>query len=46
MYRVLWVHEGKQKTKELPTLFHLGEWLQNLHYWGIKLDTMTIRRVD
>ena len=46
VYKVSWMHEGKQKSKEIGTLFHLGEWLQNLHYWGVKVDSITIQRVD
>jgi hypothetical protein len=46
VYRVEWVHDGKPGVKEFPTLYHLGEWLQNLHYWGVKATAIHVQWED
>jgi hypothetical protein len=47
VYEVHWQKpEGTPGIKKFGTLYHLGEWLQNLHYWGVKAETINIRWVD
>ena len=43
MYKVDWQKDGIPHMKEFGTLFHLGEWLQNLHSWGVKASQINIR---
>lgn len=43
MYKVAWQHDGKPGVKEFHSLFSLGEWLQNLHWWGVKADQINVR---
>ena len=47
MYEVHWVKpDGTPGIKKFGTLYHLAEWIQNLHYWGIKAKTINVRWVD
>jgi hypothetical protein len=43
MYKVDWQHDGKPGHKEFGTLYLLGEWIHNLHWWGVKPTQINIR---